>query len=114
MSNSDVAMELRGNPAKVDVDAKLLYLTQLFLAIDGTGPWPSPESIRAWETFYSSYLPIIRHHILRLGLREPDLSDCVQEVWRKLILQLSTFEHDPERCRFRPGSRSSSGTSRST
>src|SRR3954447_19420343 len=84
-----------------DVDPKLLHLTQEYLENQRIGVQVSIEATRAWEVFYSRYLPIIRDGIRWTGLKEPDVSDCIQEVWKTLIIQLSTFHHDSQRCRFR-------------
>ena len=95
------SMTLTNRPEGADIDPELLSLTQEFLENQRNDTVASSEAVRAWETFYSRYLPIIRTNIQWLGLREPALSDCTQEVWRKLITQLSGFQHDPDRCSFR-------------
>jgi RNA polymerase sigma-70 factor, ECF subfamily len=84
-----------------DIEPELLRLTKEFLENQVNGTVASPEALRAWENFYSRYLPIIRDNLRWLALREPELSDCTQDVWKKLITQLSGFQHDSDRCSFR-------------
>jgi RNA polymerase sigma-70 factor (ECF subfamily) len=58
-------------------------------------------SEEAWELFYRTYDPIIREVVWRFRRRRPDHDDCVQDVWRVIILRLPRFRHEPSRGRFR-------------
>jgi RNA polymerase sigma-70 factor (ECF subfamily) len=84
-----------------DIEPELLHLTKEFLENRLNGTAASSEAVRAWETFYAHYSSIIRESLRCLCLKDPELNDCTQDVWKKLITQLAGFEHDTSRCSFR-------------
>lgn len=84
-----------------DIPLVLLGLTQDYLECQQSRRLPSSASVGAWESFYRQYLPMTRDWVRQLGVKEPEASDCVQEVWKDLILRLRSFQHNPGRCSFR-------------
>jgi RNA polymerase sigma-70 factor (ECF subfamily) len=53
-----------------------------------------------WERFVRLYTPLLCHWASRLGLREPDVADFVQDVFMLLVRKLPRFEYDSQK-RFR-------------
>jgi RNA polymerase sigma-70 factor (ECF subfamily) len=53
-----------------------------------------PGEQRAWEQFVDLYTPLLFHWSLRLGLKEADAADLVQDVFLELSRRLATFEYD--------------------
>jgi RNA polymerase sigma-70 factor, ECF subfamily len=48
----------------------------------------------AWERFAQLYTPLLYYWARRLGLKETDASDLVQEVFVLLLQKMPQFEHD--------------------
>jgi RNA polymerase sigma-70 factor (ECF subfamily) len=59
-----------------------------------------PDERAAWERFVRLYTPLLCHWARRLGLRDPDAADLVQDVFVVLVRKLPEFRYDP-RQRFR-------------
>jgi RNA polymerase sigma-70 factor (ECF subfamily) len=55
---------------------------------------PGPES---WSRFVRLYTPLLFYWARRLGLREADAADLVQEVFAVLVQKLPTFRYDQHR-----------------
>jgi RNA polymerase sigma-70 factor (ECF subfamily) len=83
-----------------DIEPELLRLTKEFLENRLNGTVASSEASQAWDIFYSHYSSVIRNNLRWLGLRDPELSDCTQDIWKKLITQLTCFQHNTDRCSF--------------
>jgi RNA polymerase sigma factor (sigma-70 family) len=83
-----------------DIDPGLLRDTQLYLEYRCRRQ-PALRAMRqAWDRFYRIYAPLLRRFALRYRLQPAELEDCLQEVWRELVVQLRTFRYDPGRGRF--------------
>jgi RNA polymerase sigma-70 factor (ECF subfamily) len=54
----------------------------------------------AWEQFVKLYSPLLLHWARRLGLKEPDARDLVQDVFAILVERLPEFRYDRQK-RFR-------------
>lgn len=61
---------------------------------------PSQELEAAWSTFYEFYSRKIRVYAFTCGVADEEILDCVQEVWRELLMRLPTFQLDPCRGQF--------------
>jgi RNA polymerase sigma factor (sigma-70 family) len=61
---------------------------------------PKPREV-AWEEFHSRYAPIIKGFTQRLGARQQDTDDVVQEVLLGFFSRAPTFVYDPNKGRFR-------------
>jgi RNA polymerase sigma-70 factor, ECF subfamily len=59
-----------------------------------------PSEKLAWDRFVLLYTPLILQWAGRLGLREPEASDLVQEVFLLLVRKLRQFQYRPDQ-RFR-------------
>ena len=55
----------------------------------------------AWEEFYVRYAPVITAFARRLGTRQADVEDIVQEVMIGFFAKSPTFIYDPNKGRFR-------------
>lgn len=55
----------------------------------------------AWKEFHDRYAPIIAGFAQRLGARQPDLEDVVQDVMLGFFSKSPTFVYDPAKGRFR-------------
>ena len=55
----------------------------------------------AWQEFHTRYAPIIAAFARRLGAREQDVDDVVQDVLLGFFSKSPTFIYDPNRGRFR-------------
>ncbi|MCA9119992.1 MAG: sigma-70 family RNA polymerase sigma factor [Planctomycetaceae bacterium] len=48
----------------------------------------------AWQDFREIYDPLIRHWLVRRGVREHDADDVGQDVMQLLVTELANFEHN--------------------
>lgn len=55
----------------------------------------------AWTEFHARYTPIIRQFAYRLGMRDSDVDDIVQDVMIGFYSKSPTFIYDPAKGRFR-------------
>ena len=53
-----------------------------------------PDEQRAWDQFVDLYTPLLFHWSLRLGLKEADAADLVQDVFLVLSQQMAAFQYD--------------------
>ena len=60
-----------------------------------------PESERAWEEFYQRYWEPIVRYAQKLGLRDSEAQDVLQETMIALMRILPGFQYDPGRGKFR-------------
>jgi RNA polymerase sigma-70 factor (ECF subfamily) len=51
-----------------------------------------------WVRFVNLYTPLFLYWARRLGLREPDAADLVQDVFALLVQKLPDFQYDPHKC----------------
>ena len=56
-----------------------------------------PGEQRAWEQFVDLYTPLLFHWSLRLGLKEADAADLVQDVFLVLSQRLAGFDYDRQK-----------------
>ena len=52
-----------------------------------------PDEQRAWQQFVDLYTPLLSHWSLRLGLKEADAADLVQDVFLVLSQRMTGFEY---------------------
>src|SRR5215475_16051245 len=55
----------------------------------------------AWEQFHSRYVPVIAGFARRMGGKDRDVDDVVQDVLLGFYLKSPTFVYDPSKGRFR-------------
>lgn len=55
----------------------------------------------AWDEFNARYVPIIANFARRLGAKQQDIDDVVQDVMLGFFLTSPTFVYDPTKGRFR-------------
>ncbi|HBI45057.1 MAG TPA: sigma-70 family RNA polymerase sigma factor [Planctomycetales bacterium] len=53
-----------------------------------------PDDRQAWRRFVDLYTPLLFHWARRVGLREPDAADLVQDVFVLLVKKLPDFQYD--------------------
>jgi RNA polymerase sigma-70 factor (ECF subfamily) len=53
-----------------------------------------PAADEAWATFVDLYTPLLYHWANRVGLRDPDAADLVQDVFVLLLRKLPDFQYD--------------------
>ena len=56
-----------------------------------------PDDERAWCRFAALYTPLLFYWARRVGLREPDAADLVQEVFAVLVRKLPDFIYDRDK-----------------
>jgi RNA polymerase sigma factor (sigma-70 family) len=81
-------------------DTDLLSRVRSYLTQREQGLVPSPALEDAWTAFYECYSPRIRAYAFSCGAGDEDIADCVQEVWREMLVRLPTFQLDSGRGRF--------------
>ncbi len=81
-------------------DAELLIQIQSYLTHRQQHLPPSQHLEAAWKVFYALYSRKIRVYAFTCGATEEEIADCVQEVWRELLVRLPTFRLDPSRGQF--------------
>ena len=59
------------------------------------------NDVEAWNDFVDRYTPRIVSWCRRHHLQDSDIADVTQEVLRKLVTALRTFQHDPNKGSFR-------------
>jgi RNA polymerase sigma-70 factor (ECF subfamily) len=59
------------------------------------------RDVRSWDEFHAIYRPLIVGYLRSMGLNEPDAHDVTQDVFRRLVTILPTFELNPRKGRFR-------------
>lgn len=57
--------------------------------------------MNAWDTFESTYAPVVRAYCRRRGIQEADIDDLVQDVMTTVMRAIRNFEYDPARGKFR-------------
>jgi RNA polymerase sigma-70 factor (ECF subfamily) len=55
----------------------------------------------AWQTFVTTYAPLVYSACRKHGLQDADAADLAQEVLTQVVRSMRTFEYQPERGRFR-------------
>jgi RNA polymerase sigma-70 factor (ECF subfamily) len=55
---------------------------------------PGPD---AWSRFVRLYTPLLFFWARKLGMREADAADLVQDVFTILVQKLPTFQYDPQK-----------------
>jgi RNA polymerase sigma factor (sigma-70 family) len=81
-------------------DFDLLSRAQCYLTHKRNRQPPNPDLEAAWKQFYDLYAPKIRAYAFTCGAAHQEIGDCVQEVWRELLLRLPAFRLDPQRGQF--------------
>ncbi len=56
---------------------------------------PAPQD--AWKRFVDLYTPLLCYWARRLGLKDQDAADLVQEVFAVLVVKLPEFTYDPSK-----------------
>jgi RNA polymerase sigma-70 factor (ECF subfamily) len=56
-----------------------------------------PDPAEAWGRFVDLYTPLIYHWAKKLGLKPPDISDFVQDIFTLLVREMPTFEYRPDK-----------------
>ena len=59
------------------------------------------EASEAWTRFFEAYSPLIRLHGKDCGIDDDSLDDLVQDVMVSVFNNISKFEYDPAKGRFR-------------
>lgn len=60
-----------------------------------------PQDAKAWETFATTYAPLVYGFCRRRGLQGADADDVTQEVFSRLSRTIRGFQYEPARGRFR-------------
>jgi RNA polymerase sigma factor (sigma-70 family) len=81
-------------------NSELLTQTRAYLLHRKRGLPPSYPLEIAWRDFYDVYSQKIRVFAFKCGAADEEIVDCVQEVWRELLVRLPTFHLDLSRGRF--------------
>jgi RNA polymerase sigma-70 factor (ECF subfamily) len=84
-----------------DISHKQLEDVQAYLESRRLGMIPHPRLREAWEHFYGCHKPLICTFVAAFHLSEADRNDCIQEVWKEVVVKLVEFRCDAERGRFR-------------
>lgn len=82
-------------------DYVLLKRTQDYLAAAVDGKVSDPELIAPWRTFYTWYDPLIRRFVNSFGFARDIAEDVVQSAWQTVISELSKFDCNPDKGKFR-------------
>ena len=82
-------------------DPIMIMNVQSFLETKFARVPAADDVLKDWNRFYGSYSRIIRRFAMACGMQDCDVEECSQEVWLAVVNGLSSFEHDPERARFR-------------
>jgi RNA polymerase sigma factor (sigma-70 family) len=80
--------------------SELLIQIRNYLTRREHGLPPSKIQEAAWRAFYDIYARKIRAFAITCGTAVEELVDCVQEVWRELLVRLPTFQLDSCRGQF--------------
>ena len=83
--------------APEDIDEESLNMVKSYLQCRSRCIDPDPPLVEAWNDFYDTYAPRIRKFIGHWRLADEDQSDCFQDVWKEVIVNLAHFRRDPTR-----------------
>lgn len=86
--------------APTNAESDLLIQTRSYLTRREHGLSPSQDLEAAWRRFYEVYDRKIHAYAYACGALHHEIADCVQEVWRELLVRLPTFQLDPCRGQF--------------
>jgi RNA polymerase sigma factor (sigma-70 family) len=81
-------------------NSELLTQTRAYLLHRKRGLAPSYHLEIAWRGFYEVYSEKIRAYAFKCGAGVEEVVDCIQEVWRELLVRLPTFHLDLSRGQF--------------
>jgi RNA polymerase sigma factor (sigma-70 family) len=81
-------------------NSDLLIQTRTYLHHREHGLPPSIGHDAAWREFYGFFSGKIRAYAITCGARDEEIVDCIQEVWRELLVRLPTFQLDGCRGQF--------------
>jgi RNA polymerase sigma-70 factor (ECF subfamily) len=84
-----------------DLGSVVLADTQAYLEARCQGMTPGPHLAKAWERFYLTCAPLIERCVAAYPMSEEDHCDCVQEIWKEIIVGLHRFQYDPRRGKLR-------------
>jgi RNA polymerase sigma-70 factor (ECF subfamily) len=84
-----------------DISSSQLQDVQAYLESRRLGMIPHPRLCEAWQHFYERQAPLIRTFVAARHLSEADRNDCIQEVWKEVVVKLGEFRQDPRRGGFR-------------
>jgi Sigma-70 region 2 len=88
-------------PQTASLDTELLEPDQKYLQTRREKGKPSTELRRAWEVFYRTCDPFVRHTVTSCQIAYGhDLDDYVQEAWIEITTSLVQFAYDPDRGSF--------------
>jgi RNA polymerase sigma factor (sigma-70 family) len=82
------------------LNREVFELTQQHLSNREAGLRSTAEQEAAWHQFYAGCAPKIRRFAFACRIFEEEIDDCVQEVWRELLVRLPTFRLDETRGQF--------------
>lgn len=88
-------------PMSEVTDAALLAAAQVYLERQLAGDASEGAPAEAWQRFYELYGPLIRRFTLACQVPKSEVDDCVQDVFRTVIVALRDFKYDPDQGRFR-------------
>jgi hypothetical protein len=77
-----------GSDINADSDEDLIGQLKDYLACRLRSMDPPPPFAEAWDRFYATNTPRIRAFLKRGGLPAADREDCLQEVWREVVVCL--------------------------
>ena len=72
----------------------LLFRLQNYAVASGEVPGDSRDQQQAWETFVGLYTPLIFHWARKVGLKQADAADLVQEVFAIVFRKLPGLKYD--------------------
>ena len=94
---SSAALHRSASPLGGDVD--LCNKLKDYLQYRSRSVNPPPTLAEAWDQFYAFHTPRIWRFLSRSGLPEADREDCLQDVWREVVVHLADLQYDPSRAR---------------
>lgn len=70
---------------------------QAYLRCLAQGIVPRSDLQEAWNRFFERYSPAVQLAVRKFRIQHHDASDCAQEVWMKIVEQISAVKYQPAR-----------------
>src|SRR5207244_4133756 len=81
-------------PLPDKLDLQLLHDAQAYLQCRVQREIPSLAASQAWQSFYQTYDPMLRHFVRSCHVPRGEARDCLQDVWTEVFRKLTAFASD--------------------
>src|SRR5437868_9057644 len=77
-----------------NLDLEMLRHAQACLHCRHRHQIPSDTQGRAWDWFYQTYDPLLRHWVVGCHVPVDAVEDCLQDIWTEVVRTFGAFASD--------------------